>query len=308
MKLRDIYLRCKKTYEIIREFEILNVKKENGEFAISQLHDIECLAESFNIFEDYIKKEMYRKPTRSKGYAIHKDYTSNFYKAKERVLFRMKSIIDLCESIGMNEEEKIGIDIKIPTNGDFSNFRKSIDDIDFIFSKCPFFNNDSEKIKFENVDVGSTWITFTIVGIVIAGGSVLMNNIASFWDKVMVARSHKITVKAQELELHKSNIDSQEKEDILRGIVKTYNLAVENTTYELEKITGYDINDEEERGRAEQCIQKAVDLIDKGLQIYTTIDSPKEVKALFEPLEMKYLSISKEQKLLTENKENENRG
>ena len=160
-------------------------------------------------------------------------------------------------------------------------------------------------MKFENVDVGSTWITFTIVGIaIVTGGSILMNNIAAFLDKVIVIRSHKMTVKAQESELNKSNIDSKEREEILKGIVKTYNLAVENATYELEKITGYDINDEEERGRAEQCIKKAVDLIDKGLEIYTTIDSPKEVKVLFEPLEMKYLSISKEPKLLTENNEN----
>ncbi len=306
MKLREIYLRCKKTYGIINKFEILNVNRTDGEFVISQLHDIECLSKYFVKFEDYIRKEMYRKPPRGKGYAIHKDYTKNFSEVKEQVVLRIKSIIELCESMGMNEEETVGIDIKIPTNGDFGDFRKSIDDIDFIFSKCPFFNNGMEKMKFENVDVGSTWITFTIVGVaVITGGSILMNNIAAFLDKVMVARSHKMTVKAQELELHKSNIDSKEKEDILRGIVKTYNLAVENITYELEKITGYDINDEEERGRAEQCIQKAVNLIDKGLQIYTTIDSPKEAKALFEPLEMKYLSISKEPKLLTENKENE---
>ena len=30
--------------------------------------------------------------------------------------------------------------------------------------------------------------------------------------------------------------------------------------------------------------------MDKGLQIYSSIDSPDEVKAVFEPLEMHYLS------------------
>jgi hypothetical protein len=39
-------------------------------------------------------------------------------------------------------------------------------------------------------------------------------------------------------------------------------------------------------------------MIDKGLQIRSSIDAPKEVQKLFEPLEMTYLSVDNSLKLL----------
>lgn len=58
-----------------------------------------------------------------------------------------------------------------------------------------------------------------------------------------------------------------------------------------------------EFGRIEQCFEKMGVLIEKGLQIRASIDSPSETKALFEPLEMKYLEIGNTLKLLEKNKE-----
>lgn len=45
------------------------------------------------------------------------------------------------------------------------------------------------------------------------------------------------------------------------------------------------------------------ELLGKGMKIYSAIDSPKEVKALFEPLEMKYVSMIDALKLIDQKQE-----
>ena len=109
-------------------------------------------------------------------------------------------------------------------------------------------------------------------------------------------------MKKQEAELEKSELENSEREDIFKGIKKLYDIAVKNTIHDLEQSTGYTIKDGEEIERAKQAIEKTVQLLEKGLEIYSTIDSPQEIKALFEPLEMKYISISNEIKLLNDSK------
>ena len=63
--------------------------------------------------------------------------------------------------------------------------------------------------------------------------------------------------------------------------------------------------DGDEMGRINLCFEKMGELIDKGLQIRSSVDAPKEAQALFKPLEMKYLQISNSLKLLENKDENE---
>ena len=97
-------------------------------------------------------------------------------------------------------------------------------------------------------------------------------------------------------------MENDEKQKIYDGLNKVYQAYVDNIVTEMEKETGIELKNGEERGVVTQSFEKANMLFDKGMQIYSTIDSPREVKLLFEPLEMKYLSISDELKLL-ENKD-----
>lgn len=218
-------------------------------------------------------------------------------------MYKMSAIIDLCESMGMSAEEKSGIDIKIPPNCDFTDFRKIMDDLEFIFLKCPLFKSDTEELKFESVDVGSTWISFIVLSV---GTSIILNNIAAFIDKVIIIRSHRLTLEMQETELNKSKMDEKEKLELLKNINKLYKTYVSNAVSDLEEMTKCKLKDGDERGKVEKAIEKAEKLIDKGLQIYPMIDSSKETKLLFEPLKMKYLSIADEIKLLTDKKAKDN--
>lgn len=41
------------------------------------------------------------------------------------------------------------------------------------------------------------------------------------------------------------------------------------------------LNDGEERGKVEKSLEKLMELLDKGVEIYASLDSPKDVQVLF---------------------------
>ena len=203
--------------------------------------------------------------------------------------------------MGLNTEERIGIDIKLPKYRDFSEFVQYVNDLEKILTKCPFLQAENEELVFDNVDVGSTWLSFVVVAnIAIAGGSVLLNNIAAFVDKCIVLRSHYLTLKKQKAQLESDERTEAEKETIRKYLEDMYKMQVDAAIKELEETTGHKVEnkDGDENGRINFCMEKMGALIDLGLQIHSSIDSPKETQVLFEPLEMKYSRISDSLKLL----------
>lgn len=213
----------------------------------------------------------------------------------KELLIQLECIIQLYESLEQ-KEQGIGLDIKVPEIDDITQFKKCIDELEFIFTKCPFFQSNEASLKFRNVDIGSTWIIIGVSSVSIAAASVLLNNIAAFIDKCLIIRSHKKTCEMQQREINKFDCNQKEKEKLMENIIKVYKISVSNAIKELEETTGCHIQDGDERGRSEQALEKLEQLIDKGLQIYSAIGSPPEVKVLFEPLEMHYLSIVEELK------------
>lgn len=218
--------------------------------------------------------------------------------ARKLLMDRMIAVVDLYNSFGFDNEEATGIDIKLPKCNDFLEFKKCIDELEFILYKCPFFRIDGEELKFKSVDVGSIWFGFLVTSVGSDIVSKIANNISIFVDKCMVIKSHKITVEQQKVMLDNMKIEQKEKENILKGINKIYQAQIENAIKELESETGISLEDGEQRGVVAQSFEKANALIDKGLQIYASIDSPKEVKVLFEPLENNYSLIEQGIKLL----------
>lgn len=71
----------------------------------------------------------------------------------------------------------------------------------------------------------------------------------------------------------------------------------------LEKDLG-DLKDPEERDKAERALEKLTNLLDKGCEIYATLDAPDDVQALFPEIQsnlelpdniMKYLEEKDQQ-------------
>lgn len=247
--------------------------------------------------------------------AVAKVYSSNLIQTitieqkindVKELLIQLECIIQLYESMEL-KEQGIGLDIRVPEIDDITQFKKYIDELEFVFTKCPFFQSSEASLKFINVDIGSTWLVIGVASVSIAVASMLLNNIAAFIDKCLVIRSHKKTCEMQQREINKFNCNQKEKEKLVENIIKVYKIAVSNAIKELEETTGCRMQDGDERGRAEQALEKLEKLIDKGLQIYSAIGSPPEVKALFDPLEMHYLSIAEELKRIEKKSDDEDK-
>lgn len=313
MKLRNIYIICRDNYDAIKGLKakdnMINsrVCKEvsgwnNALNALMNIKNVKSLEEESNDVINAVPELFQTKDT----FNVMQDEWNKIVSAKNTLLRTMDDTIDLYEKMGMDTENRNGIDIKMPSFNDFTEFVDYLNDLQFVFTKCPFLQSSDEKFQFENVDVGSTWLTFLVIGgAALTGGSILLNNIAAFIDKCIILRSHYLTVKKQKQDFENEKNSKEEKETVLKYINSLYKKEVDRAIQELEEVTDYKVEnkDGDERGRIEQCFEKMRNLFDKGLQIYSTIDASDETKRLFDPLEMKYLEISDQQKLLEKKEE-----
>lgn len=309
MKLRNIYLTCVANLEIL---DGLKIETVGNRYRVS---DWEAVCQAVTMLRDNIKyleneadeliksvPEVYRY---SNQFVVDDQVRRQIQERRKMLRDCMVDAINLYESLGFDSEERVGLDIKLPSCNDFSEFKKYIDELDFILYKCPFMRVKEEDLKFDSLDVGSMWLTFFVVGAGVAVGSIILNNIAAFIDKCLIIRSHKNTLEQQKLQLEELEMEKDAKKVVLEGLEKLYDAEVNKVLAALEKETGIELADGEETGAAIKAFDKANTLMDKGMQFIASADSSKEVKALFEPLEMKYLEISKELKLLEEKKNND---
>lgn len=306
MRLRSTYILCRDNIDKIRGIAFEDAKE--GYLVSRWLNALHAMLENLSTInflkedvEDLIKSvpEIFRMQD---SFGVSIDVRRRIEGKKDLLLNKMSNVISLYESMGLDDEEKIGIDIKLPECNDFSDFKKYIDELDFILYRCPFFKAEGENLKFESVDVGSMWLCFLIAD---AGTGIILNNIAAFIDKCLVIKSHKITIEQQKVQLDSMKMEQEEKRIILNGLDKLFEKQVKDEISELESITGITLADGEERDVVSRAFEKTNALLDKGMQIYTTIDSSDEVKALFKPLETKYLSVSEGLKLLEKSEEGE---
>lgn len=210
---------------------------------------------------------------------------------------RMQGIIEVYESFGF-DEGKIGIDIKMP-GSNFSDFVSNIKSLEYIINQCPLLKRDDSEIKFNNVDVGSTWLTFIVVG---TGAVVLAKNIAALVDKAIIIKSHWNQTKEQEEQLRTMGLAN----DVLETTINSYKILneayMDKALDELEEECS-DYKNGEERDKTKMALGKMVDLLDKGMEIYSSANSPKEIQTLFPPLETERFIESQETKLLTANED-----
>ena len=64
----------------------------------------------------------------------------------------------------LQNENNAGINIKIPINENFSNFKLIINDLDFILYKNPFFQFETNWLQLKSIRNGSALLTFSAIG------------------------------------------------------------------------------------------------------------------------------------------------
>lgn len=222
-----------------------------------------------------------------------------FTVAQGNLVSSMNTIISMYENMGIEENSGTGFDMKLPQFNSIKDFSSCINDIEFIVDQCPYLRRADGEIKFKSVDVGSFWITFLIVGT--AAGSMLLS-LSKLVDAAVKIKSHVATVKQQEEVLRAMELKNNIAGEIVDTFKQVNKSIVDNCVHDLEADLG-PLKDGEEIDKVGRAIQKLADWMNKGLQIYSAIDAPKEVKDLFPPQEEQPL-LNDEIIKLIEQKEN----
>ena len=288
MRLYNIYYLCKNLIEIIKKDKI-ETKKYSSEYFINNWNEYKTALQSLRQIPMFSKivEEIYetipvfvREKNRPE---IDIDTKNNFIKKNNNIILQMQTIIDLYESMNLKNRKK-GIDIKIPECNELKEYVGYLREIDFIFTQCPYLLSENEQIKFANVDVGSNWLSFLIE---LSTGStatcLILNNLAKLLDKAIILKSHYLSVKQQE-EVLKT---AKQKSELTKSEIEIFNTLknhyMNEVVSELEKEIE-PLKDGEERGKVEKSLEKLATLLDKGVEIYASLDTPKDVQVLFPEL------------------------
>ncbi len=290
MRLYNIYYLCKEYEDTFLKFSI----RQTNISDVYKVENWEGYTEGLSIIRQIVFLQPYVDAlydivpvfVRGKKQPEIDSVTRNALLASNKgILNKMQAIIELYESLNLGEEFD-GVDIKIPKCNSLGEYISYLKDIDFIFEQCPFLQHKDGTIKFKNVDVGSQWLTFLIVA---ASGTAavtyILNNLAMLLDKAVQLKSHLINLREQEEIVRSKKLGNDALEsslEIFEDLKKHYLAEAVN---ELEtNNTENPLKDGEERGKVEKSLEKLCGLLEKGVEIYASIGTDKDIQILFPAL------------------------
>lgn len=285
MKLYNVYRLCKQN---ISFSEKIKIESKKDLYSIENWTNVKTMVQTIKkipALKKYAEKLMEAVPEslRDKD-TFHIDNNTRITLVSNinKLYRKMDTIIELYESMGLAETKNPNaIDIKLPPCDDLDEYISYLKDINFIFTQCPFLQCEGEVLKFDSVDVGSNWIKLTITTTAI---SMILSNTASVLDKALVLRSHYITIQQQEEMLKSVQLKNELAEEQIKTFKQLKDVGVDIVIKQLEKEHG-ELADPEERDKAERVLDKLILFLDKGGEIYPSLDAPTDVQALFPEIE-----------------------
>lgn len=201
---------------------------------------------------------------------------------------RVDTLVSLCESMGYEEleEGQTGFDVMLPPDIPLEDCARCIKDIASIINQYPYLTKEDARVEFKMIDVGSTWLTFFIIG---AGAVTLLNAIAHLIDTALIVRSHKISTDQQMETLKRSKIKTETLEAIVKAHDDSKDAILDAYASDLEEKCG-ELQDGEQHGHVKLAIDKLSDWMRRGLEIYAAIETDDKTKVLFPPVERQRLS------------------
>lgn len=287
MRLYNTYFLCKNYIDRIRELSWGKKEYNNTEeydLRLNHWKDITSYLETLEKI-DILKENVEAILKNKYSYDENKNALymtlniANEIKENHRVLIsKMETIIALYESLNI-KSTKDGVDIKIPECSSFKEYIQFVKDIDFVFCQCPLISQCDEEIVFNAVDVGSMWLTFFIKAE--AGSHIILNALAKMSDIALKIRLNTLVIKQQEEILEMMRKRNEISAEIIDGFKKMKKVMLDEAVSELEQQCNVNISDPEDRDRAARSLETLAVLIDRGVEIYSSIDAPKETKDLF---------------------------
>ena len=310
MRLRNIYILCKQNVASIKNLSGTSYQnsRENGITVsswntalkgIENVRKIAYLSETCDHLIGAVPQVFITLDT----YRVTNDSWSAMSKYKNELVTRMNDVISLYESMGYGDDNSqrdnnAELDIYIPPLHSFSEYKDIVNEIDYIINKCPLFTTvKDEHFVFGGTDIGSTWLALVITGAT-AVVPILLTNVVAFMDKLIIYKSHKLTLEQQKHDLEVSEENCESKKTILKYLEDQYKKQIDILYQEVQEIAKEPDPTPESKDQMERCFDKGMQLMDMGVKIYTAIDAPQEAKDLFAPIEQKYLSIDDVKKLV----------
>ncbi len=284
MRLYNVYYICKAALNGLTQIEdkpLENGAKrlggwDIGKQALESLFDIDFIKDDANNLYNTLSPIDRENPNPSIGISTYNKFTS----LRKKIVTKLESVVDLYESMrdGISQP---GIDIKIPQCNSLKEYIKILSDIDFVFTQCPYFIDNNERIEYKGTDVGSDWITFAIIiSSATSASFIILNNLASLINKAISLKSNKKILDMQEETYKAMQLKNEITQDVIDAFNKMKQITYKNYVDELQKELG-NLKDGDEEGRVSKSLEKLATLIDKGVEIHTSIETPKEIKVLF---------------------------
>lgn len=291
MRLQEIYYICRTVQESWNDLSFDEVKAagnatyyklKNADAVREILADLDTI-ESFQETIASIRNRSYGFAQSSGEITIDPRVKSALLGDYQKLYTKVSTITELFESLDYRQDSE-GFDIKLPPDISLSDLSKCTKDLDTIFSTCPLFTNQENKIKFTAVDVGSMWFTFLVIG---TTAVITLRLIAELVDKALVIRSHYLTSREQEERVRSLQLGNDALENAMAVNKQITKGLLTKVSTELAE--EHNITNPEDLGRLRNSIQLMADWMDKGMEVYASVQAPDETKAVFPPIEKQTL-------------------
>jgi hypothetical protein len=201
----------------------------------------------------------------------------NQFKARfDKIKSTIKETIEIISEFFPDDIED-QLNIKLPENVSLSEFSKITDDLDYIFNKCEVISglNDRKEVRTRKVDSGSIWLIIFISHAAVSLIGKLCSIVFGICQQrietqkgiqqVRVLKSGANVVEALEKELEEK-IKEQYREGAER-FIRDNNIKTQNGSEEINSLSF--------------GIEKLANLFFHGVEIYSSLEAPKDVKNSF---------------------------
>lgn len=284
MRLYNIYYLCNIAVTTMNNVTMETLKKDAGICRIYGWHDaLESMAvlRNLSFLSDDINAVIETMPLYARDKEtpeISRDIYNKLGKNIKTLTLKLETVVDLYESIE-NGESQEGIDIKIPKCNSLKEYIQYMKDIDFVLSQCPFISKCDEEIVFNTVDVGSMWISLAVKASV--AKHLILNTISKMVELAIKVKSNNIVIKQQNEMLEAMKQKNEVGQEVLDAFKMMKTKILDDIVSEMEQDSGMQIDSPEDRDRAGRSIERLSELIEKGVEIYSAIETPNEIKVLF---------------------------
>lgn len=282
VRLYNIYYICNITVDKIRNVRFeLNSKKTYNIFGWKEAKESMLILRKVPFLLEYVDDTVKSVPAyvrEDKNPEVDSTTCSNVKGKIQKLQEKIETVIELYESI-QNGEAQEGIDIKIPNCASLKEYIQYMKDIDFVLSQCPFISKSEEEIVFNTVDVGSMWLSFFVKAA--AGSYAILSTISKMTELALKVKSNNVVIKQQEEMLETMRQKNDVGQEVIDVFKKMKDKMLDESVSELEQECNMNITEPEERDRARRSIDTLAELIEKGVEIYSAIETPEEIKVLF---------------------------